>query len=366
MNQFKYKNFYDWCVENNQTWLLEYWDYEKNGLPPKDVPSRSGKKYYFKCGNPKHPPIYKTLNNLTNIKFLPTQRYFCVGCNSVGQYFVDNYGEDFLKEKWSDKNTINPFSIYLNSSKDIWLKCLDNKEHPDYKLKAMSVRISFNCPYCAGKQVCKENSIGNRYPKILSLWSTKNIKTPYEISHGSHQKVWLKCENGIHDDYCRKLNNSVLYDFRCPICGKENQHHISGSEVWSWKGGITPEDKRIRKSVEYNEWRNAVYQKDNYICQCCGKVGIQFNAHHIKAFSKYTKLRFDVNNGITMCLDCHDSTHEGSLHNIYGTHDVTPEQLEKYINDKRKQLGIDIPFNIQDYINGKRLTLEDVNKNKVA
>lgn len=35
---------------------------------------------------------------------------------------------------------------------------------------------------------------------------------------------------------------------------------------------------------------------------------------------------------------------------IYGTHNNTPEQFQEYANNRRKQLGINIPFNIYDYM----------------
>lgn len=82
----------------------------------------------------------------------------------------------------------------------------------------------------------------------------------------------------------------------------------SGPNHYNWKGGITPSLKRLRRSVEYKVWRTAVYERDNYTCQWCKKkeeVSGKLNADHIKAFSLYPKLRFEVSNGRTLCITCH-------------------------------------------------------------
>ena len=65
-----------------------------------------------------------------------------------------------------------------------------------------------------------------------------------------------------------------------------------------------------RHSLEYTDWRGKVFERDGYKCQVCGQVGGTLNAHHIKAFKDYPKLRFDVDNGITLCERCHRELHK--------------------------------------------------------
>lgn len=84
----------------------------------------------------------------------------------------------------------------------------------------------------------------------------------------------------------------------------------SGEKHWRWKGGVTPENKRIRDSCDYSLWRLAVFQRDNYTCQICGKRGGKLEAHHIKSFARYPELRLDLNNGITLCYGCHKKWHK--------------------------------------------------------
>jgi hypothetical protein len=56
------------------------------------------------------------------------------------------------------------------------------------------------------------------------------------------------------------------------------------------------------------KWRNEVFKRDNYTCQECGKKG-QLNAHHIKPWAHNENDRYDLNNGITLCLECHARKH---------------------------------------------------------
>jgi predicted phage replisome organizer len=73
-------------------------------------------------------------------------------------------------------------------------------------------------------------------------------------------------------------------------------------------------DRHDRNSTRYREWRNAVFERDKYICQGCNtKKNLQ--AHHIVHWSDCKDnidLRYATENGITLCRKCHLEAHGGA------------------------------------------------------
>ena len=88
------------------------------------------------------------------------------------------------------------------------------------------------------------------------------------------------------------------------------------------------------------KWRQDVWKRDNFTCQCCGKTinDIVLNAHHIRNFSDCEELRYDVDNGITLCEECHSMFSPNGFHHIYGVKNNTREQLEEYIEQRKQHL----------------------------
>lgn len=100
----------------------------------------------------------------------------------------------------------------------------------------------------------------------------------------------------------------------------------SGALAGNWKGGISSINALIRGSLAMKQWRNITFIKDDYTCQRCNKRGGFLNAHHILNFSDNKDTRFNIDNGITLCRECHKE-----FHKKYGTRNNTEEQLEKYL-----------------------------------
>lgn len=65
---------------------------------------------------------------------------------------------------------------------------------------------------------------------------------------------------------------------------------------------------RIRKSAEYRLWRKVVLERDKYKCIWCGFTGPGLVADHIKPFALFPELRFAIDNGRTLCANCHRKT----------------------------------------------------------
>jgi 5-methylcytosine-specific restriction endonuclease McrA len=61
---------------------------------------------------------------------------------------------------------------------------------------------------------------------------------------------------------------------------------------------------RSYNDPRYKEWRRAVLSRDNFRCVMCDASG-RLKCHHIRKWSDYPTLRYNVANGATLCQKCH-------------------------------------------------------------
>ena len=71
---------------------------------------------------------------------------------------------------------------------------------------------------------------------------------------------------------------------------------------------IKTNNKNKRKvDYKYIKWRKDVLERDDYKCKLCGKTKDEtiLNVHHIVRYADNEELRTDINNGISLCYECH-------------------------------------------------------------
>lgn len=175
----------------------------------------------------------------------------------------------------------------------------------------------------------------HRFAKGHISWlkGTKGLVKPNSGSFKKGLIPWNKGKKGI---FVGDKSPSWKGGFpKCLVCGKKLSSYLAkkcwdcfhnsikgknhpmygvhrfGINAPNYKGDkcITPANKRIRMSNETKEWRKLIFLRDNYTCRKCKKVGGNLEAHHKKSWTKYPELRFDINNGITLCLPCHRKMH---------------------------------------------------------
>lgn len=126
-------------------------------------------------------------------------------------------------------------------------------------------------------------------------------KNPEHSKRMKGKTSWRKGKKHSEESKKKMSEHSSHYKY---WLGKKRPD-ISKENHYNWKGGISNRDMT---SPEYKRWRLSVFTRDNFTCLNCKKVGGNLEAHHIKRWCDYPELRFDVNNGATLCKDCHNLT----------------------------------------------------------
>ena len=108
----------------------------------------------------------------------------------------------------------------------------------------------------------------------------------------------------------------------------KSTHSISVRVFWN--------ERTVRQTTPKERlWRAQVLERDGHRCKVCGSQN-NLQAHHIIPWSATCdgdELRHDINNGITLCRDCHLMAHEGNWKRHSGS-DVE-EFLRRLIERKK-------------------------------
>lgn len=144
----------------------------------------------------------------------------------------------------------------------------------------------------------------------------------------SNKTVWIKkvCKCGKEFSVKPSLDRVKTCSRSCAVKGRisgykgyvsspetrEKQRQaklgIRGEAHWNWRGGSGTIRHQEMQRDEYKQWRKAVFERDGYACQHCSTKGKYVQADHIKTWAEYPELRYELSNGRTLCIDCHELT----------------------------------------------------------
>lgn len=145
----------------------------------------------------------------------------------------------------------------------------------------------------------------------------------------------------LRDETARKLGKEKIGDKnpmfgkigeKCPNYGRKGYFlGKRGSEASNYKGGKRKQSRLERETPEYQEWRKQVFARDNYLCRKCNQNSHKLRAHHLYSFISNIELRTNIDNGVTLCDNCHRQ-----FHKEYGLLNNTAEQFERWLEDSQR------------------------------
>ena len=134
----------------------------------------------------------------------------------------------------------------------------------------------------------KTNIRGQEHP----LYKKKNTTCPqcgkvFEVhAYRLEERESVFCSKQCHNDW--------MY---------ENQR---GENNPNWRGGRVKYPGRSDSVRDYRNLRETVFKRDGFKCKICGSA-TDLHIHHIKSWAEYPDLRYDPDNCITVCKECHYS-----------------------------------------------------------
>ena len=181
-------------------------------------------------------------------------------------------------EKYYPRLTIEKAGKEFGIGQTLFLKWLEKRGIPRVKTHRQPRTLE-------NRKAMSEARKGKIRPEI---WKGENVKC-----HTCGKEYYLSQCHIKERNYC---------SYKC--LGKNKSIIFRGENSPTWKGGI-----HKKRSGKLKSWRNAVLARDKCTCQHCGDKERVLHAHHIKSYKEEPKKRFDVSNGITLCVLCHWKVH---------------------------------------------------------
>lgn len=244
--------------------------------------------------------------SLTTFKKNP----MCSTCATKRAVDRQRFTFEYVKRVYVERGCIPLFTEYHNAREPLpyICSCGEYASTSFYSFKRAS-----GCRNCAAQKLREDRRFDiNEVRKYIESRGCKLLSTEYI---NARTPLLLQCSRGHEfaitlDCYSHSKND-------CPQCYLESNR---GPNHPSWDHTKTAEERYLGRRIPgYWEWRFAVYQRDNFTCQACGATDRRL-------------LRIDLDNGITLCTQCHKE-----FHKQYGNRNNSRQQMAAFLADKFRE-----------------------------
>ena len=267
-----------------------------------------------------------------------------VKINACNMHYYTNLGYHIPKEL---KNGIYRFnktttfiyvnSLHLTSSSTVMVKrlcfcCEEISKIPKYSYRKLCEDCAKKLCNSETKSECKKHK--NSKMNLCSCGKIKYIIANRCVDCYSKRERTRKPPRLCTT--CKKVplgyNKAKKQCLEC-----YNKSRPSGSKHPNFNPLLTDKDRRKPShSHEYKLWAKLVKKRDDFKCRTCNCIkGNNLCSHHLDGWSTFPEKRYQIDNGITLCENCHHPNIYGSFHNLYGTHNNTENQLIDYISYRK-------------------------------
>jgi len=264
-------------------------------------------KYNIKCDNC-GTDFYMRPSRIARTKFI----YCCKECRLKHQ---DRRNVTKLEEKLGIYNLkdylYTKYIEELKTSREIAILLYDNENNND----CVCVLLKFlNIPIRHGSEAIKTQFTGDKFA-IRSQLSRNNANT-FLQTKVARDNLRVAMQTDEFKSKISKANSGAL----------NGMYGVRGKENPLWNPNKTRlQRQKDRKLFENREWRNKVFERDNYTCKITGIRGGKLVAHHLDGYCLNIEERFKIDNGITISESVHKLFH----HN-YGSGKNTIKQFEEF------------------------------------
>lgn len=140
---------------------------------------------------------------------------------------------------------------------------------------------------------------------------------------GERSKICKECGK-VFEIGNRPITSFKNRKFCSKACADKGGFRYSGKDHPNYR----EDARRKNRGGSHHKWVNAIVSRDKATCQHCGATGVELHAHHIKSYKDFPDLRFDVDNGITLCFKCHWNLHAALNEKTVNSVDPRPDNAE--------------------------------------